>query len=165
MDRLVCSKRTVSAALGALVADQQVLAEIESREYSLISSLKPITPVGCCHNSETSPSSILRNSPRYINSDLRTWRAVEAETCESVICTCVCAVRPRSRCNQCRSGRRGRWRCAPEFLAVDVDRWTRICRRFGLRQATRGTQYKGIGHRRETVITTRLREENENTSG
>jgi phosphate transport system substrate-binding protein len=24
--------------------------------------------------------------------------------------------------------------CAPEFLAVDVDRWTRICRRFGLRQ-------------------------------
>jgi hypothetical protein len=33
-DRIVGSKRTVLGALGALVADQQVLAEIESREYS-----------------------------------------------------------------------------------------------------------------------------------
>ena len=34
VDRIVGSKRTVLGPLGALVADQQVLAEIESREYS-----------------------------------------------------------------------------------------------------------------------------------
>ncbi len=33
--------KNVLGTLGALVADQQILAEIESREYSLISSVKP----------------------------------------------------------------------------------------------------------------------------
>ena len=64
-------------------------------------------------------------------------------------------------------GIRQELRIASEVLAGiylgTIRNW--ICRKFGLRQTTRGTQKRGIGHRRKTVIPTRRSEENENTFG